>query len=72
MEEDAIGGAEVPSWQTMVNVGTSIVPLRAPPATTDTLSGSAVATTPQVTASFHDFAVSLIAASRLAGADQGW
>jgi len=48
-----------PSWQKMVSVGTSIVPPghRPPPAATpDT---SPVVTTTQVTASIHDFAVSL-------------
>src|SRR5581483_4149048 len=48
-----------PSWQKMVSVGTSIVPPghRPPPeATPDT---SSTATTSQVTASHHDFAVSL-------------
>jgi hypothetical protein len=48
-----------PSWQTMVSVGTSIVPPgpRLPPA--DPPDASSAAAAPQVTASIHDFAVSL-------------
>ena len=53
-----------PSWQAMVSVGTSIVPPGPCPPPADTPGTSIVVTTPQVTASIHDFAVSL--GSRLA------
>src|SRR5512133_247813 len=48
-----------PSWQAMVSVRTSIVPPGPCPPLADTPDTSAVVTTPQVTASLHDFAVSL-------------
>ena len=48
-----------PSRQTMVSVGTSIVPPGPRPPPADTPGTSTAATTPQVTASLHDFAVSL-------------
>jgi predicted transposase YbfD/YdcC len=49
-----------PSWQAMVSVRTSIVPPgpRLPPA--ETPDPSPAATAPQVTASIHDFAVSVV------------
>src|SRR5450755_1333065 len=49
-----------PSWQAMVSVRTSIVPPGPCPPPADTPDTSAVVTTPQVTASLHDFAVSLL------------
>src|SRR6185437_14924738 len=52
-----------PSWQAMASVGTSIVPPRHRPPPADAPDTSAVVTTPQVTASRHDFAVSLDLAS---------
>jgi hypothetical protein len=48
-----------PSWQAMVSVGTSIVPPGPCPPPEDSPGASPAATTPQVTASVHDFAVSL-------------
>jgi hypothetical protein len=48
------------SRQTMVSVGTSIVPPRPRPSPADTPGPSTAVTTPQVTASLHDFAVSLV------------
>jgi hypothetical protein len=48
-----------PSWQAMVSVGTSIVPPGPCPPPADTPGASSAVTTPQVTASIHDFAVSL-------------
>jgi hypothetical protein len=48
-----------PSRQEMVSVGTSIVPPGPCPPLADTPGTSSTATTPQVTASIHDFAVSL-------------
>ncbi len=48
-----------PSRQKMVSVGTSIVPPGPRPSPADTPGPSTAATTPQVTASLHDFAVSL-------------
>jgi hypothetical protein len=50
-----------PSWQAMVSVRTSIVPPRPCPPLPDTPGTSSAVTTPQVTASIHDFAVSLLA-----------
>src|SRR6185312_9013664 len=47
------------SRQKMVSVGTSIVPPGPRPSPADTPGPSTAATTPQVTASLHDFAVSL-------------
>ena len=44
----------------MVSVGTSIVPPGPCPPPADTPGPSTVVTTPQVTASIHDFAASLI------------
>jgi hypothetical protein len=55
--EDVIGGR--PSWQAMVSVRTSIVPPGPCPPLEDTPGASPAATAPQVTASIHDFAVSL-------------
>src|SRR5206468_7859092 len=52
--------AGVPSRQKMVSVGTSIVPPGPCPPPADTPAPSTVVTTPQVTASIHDFAVSLL------------
>ena len=49
-----------PSWQTMVSVRTSIVPPGPRPPPADTPDTSPVVTTSQVTASLHDFAVSLL------------
>src|SRR5512142_1372916 len=48
-----------PSWQAMVSVRTSIVPPGPCPPLADTPGTSPAATTPQVTASIHDFAGSL-------------
>ena len=48
-----------PSRQKMVSVGTSIVPPGPRPSPADTPGPSTTATTPQVTASLHDFAASL-------------
>src|SRR5512142_528995 len=48
-----------PSRQKMVSVGTSIVPPGPCPPPADTPDASTAVTTPQVTASIHDFAVSL-------------
>ena len=48
-----------PSRQKMVSVGTSTVPPGPRPSPADTPGPSTAATTPQVTASLHDFAVSL-------------
>src|SRR6516165_7895519 len=48
-----------PSRQKMVSVGTSIVPPGPRPSPADTPGLSTAATAPQVTASLHDFAVSL-------------
>src|SRR6266576_938122 len=48
-----------PSWQAMVSVRTSIVPPGPCPPLEDTPGPSPAATAPQVTASIHDFAVSL-------------
>ena len=48
-----------PSRQKMVSVGTSIVPPGPRPSPADTPGPSTAATTPQATASLHDFAVSL-------------
>jgi len=47
------------SWQKMVSVGTSIVPPGPRPPPADTPGPSTAVTTPQVTASIHDFAASL-------------
>jgi hypothetical protein len=49
-----------PSRQKMVSVGTSIVPPGPCPPPADTPGTSTAVTTPQVTASLHDFAVSLL------------
>src|SRR5512142_857312 len=49
-----------PSWQAMVSVRTSIVPPGPCPPLADTPGTSPAATTPQVTASIHDFAGSLL------------
>src|SRR5439155_26891015 len=48
-----------PSRQKMVSVRTSIVPPGPRPLPADTPDASTATTTPQVTASLHDFAVSL-------------
>jgi hypothetical protein len=48
-----------PSRQAMVSVGTSIVPPGPCPPLADTPGTSPAITTPQVTASIHDFAESL-------------
>ena len=48
-----------PSWQAIDSVRTSIVPPGPRPPPADTPDTSLVTTTPQVTASLHDFAVSL-------------
>jgi hypothetical protein len=56
-----------PSRQKMVSVGTSIVPPGPRPSPADTPGPSTAATTPQVTASLHDFAVSLISGEEGAG-----
>src|SRR5512135_1596174 len=48
-----------PSRQKMVSVGTSMVPPGPCPPPADTPGASTAVTTPQVTASIHDFAVSL-------------
>src|SRR6266567_8137138 len=53
-----------PSWQKMVSVGTSIVPPGPCPPPADTRDASSAVTTPQVTASLHDFAVSLTPARK--------
>ena len=59
------------SRQKMVSVGTSIVPPGPRPPPADTPGPSTAATTPQVTASIHDFAASLVsgrsAANRFTG-----
>jgi hypothetical protein len=51
--------AGYPSRQKVVSVGTSIVPPGPCPPPADTPGRATVVTTPQVTASMHDFAVSL-------------
>ena len=56
-----------PLWQTTVSVGTSIVPPGPCPPPEDTPGSSSAITTPQATASIHDFAVSL----RSTPGDQG-
>src|SRR5512135_2747309 len=48
-----------PSWQAMDSAGTSIVPPGPRPPLADTPGTSPAVTTPQVTASIHDFAGSL-------------
>ena len=48
-----------PTWQAMVSVRTSLVPPGPCPPLEDTPGASPAATAPQVTASIHDFAVSL-------------
>src|SRR5512142_1243138 len=58
-----------PSRQKMVSVGTSIVPPGPCPPPADTPDASTAVTTPQVTASIHDFAVSLAIA--VAGGSYG-
>ena len=54
-----------PSWQSMVSVRTSIVPPGPRPPPADTPDASPVVTILQVTASLHDFAVSLGSAPSL-------
>src|SRR5208283_3089687 len=49
-----------PSWQAMVSVGTSIVPPGRCPPPENTPGISPAVTAPQLTASLHDFAVSLV------------
>src|SRR5579875_1317433 len=49
-----------PSWQAMVSVRTSIVPPGPCPPLPDTPGTSPAVTAPQVTASIHDFAGSLV------------
>src|SRR2546423_15520976 len=48
-----------PSWQAVLSVGTSIVRPGPCPPPADTPDPSVIVTTPQVTASIHDFAGSL-------------
>jgi hypothetical protein len=55
-----------PSWQAVLSAGTSIVPPGPCPPPADTPDPSVIVTTPQVTASIHDFAGSLGAASATA------
>jgi hypothetical protein len=58
MGEDVIGG-RCPSWQAMVSVNNFHRSARARPPPADTPDESSAATTPQVTPSIQDFAVSL-------------